>query len=382
MTIAQLKNVLNRKFRGSNIDDVQGISDFSVFEEAGNNLMAHIDPYETVRKAELNLFNGIYDYAAPSDLKGKHVLDIRPQGERNGVDFRQAYTEDFDRDKAYVNEWFSVEFDEAAKFVRINKDVSNSITVTDLESASYTAGTGVSNIAEDTILYRDPSKSIRFDVSSGSNLITWAGTAVDLSDHANKSSMFLWVYWPDSSIITSITLRIGSSASDYYEITGAVHFGSVRTGWNLYRFNWNGATETGTVDEENTDYARLAIVTTAADTDIRIGRLSSRLPAPYEVLYYSNCLFRPVSGSTWLTKPTNETDIINLETEAQNIFLYECCVIIADDLQHEAEAQKFRAKLGIDDIGDLTGGGLYAKYKEDKPSEAIRPTTRYYTRRR
>jgi len=386
MTVSQLKTVLNRKFHGSNIDDVQGISDFTVFEEAGNNLLSHIDPFETVRHGELNLFNEVYDYglsSAAPDLKGKKILDIRPQGDRaSSEDFRQTFTEEFDRDKRHENEWFSVEFDEATKFLRLNKAVSHSVTLTDLEDGNYTAGTGVSNITEDTILFHDSGKSIRFDVSSGSNLLTWAGTAVDLSDHTNKSSFFLWVYYPDSSIITSLTLRVGSSASDYYQITGSIHFGSIRTGWNLYRFDWNGATETGSVSEDAMDYMRLALVTTSADTDVRIGKLASKLPSPHELVYYSNCLFRPSSGSTWLSKPTAESDIINLETEAQNLFLYECCVIIADDMQVAQEAQKFRTKLGIDDLGELTGSGLYAQYKQDKPSEAIRPTTRYYTKRR
>ena len=379
INVTQLNNIIGRKFRGVNIDDVQGISDYSVFEEAGNNLVARIDPFETVRKSELNLFNQIYDYSAPSDLKGKKILDIRPQGARNGVDFRQTLTEDFDRDKEFQNEWFSVEFDEATKFLRINKDVSNSIGITDTESSKYTAGTGVSNVTEDTILKLNGTKSIRFDASSGQNLLSFAGNAIDLTAHELKASLFIDVYYPDSSLITSLKVRIGSSSANYYEITGTIHFGSIRNGVNTYRFDWNGATETGTVDIAHIDYVRYELTTTSADTDIRIGKLSSKLPTPYEVVYYSNALFRPLSGSTWLSKPTTDTDLLNLETDAQNLFIYEVCVIIADDMQYETEAQKFRTHLGIDGLGQMTGQGLYGLYKKDKPSEAIRPSTKYYT---
>jgi hypothetical protein len=378
-TLLQIKNILGRKFRGANIDDVQGTSDYTLFEEAANNLISHIDPIETVRTSELSLYNEIYDYASPSDLKGKKILDIRPQGRRNGVDFRSTFTEDFDRDKEYENEWFSVEFDEATKFLRINKDVSNSLPVTDTVTTNYTAGTGVSNIAEDTVLRLTDASSLRFDASSGQNLLTFAGTAVGLSAHELKASFFTEVYYPDSSLITSLKVRVGSSSANYYEITGVIHRGSIRTGINLYRFDWNGATETGTVDIESIDYVRYELTTTGADTDIRIGKLSSKLPSLYEIKYYSNALFRPLSGSTWLTKPTAETDILNLETEAQNLFMYECCVLIADGLQYEAETQKYRAHLGIDGLGQMTGTGLYGNYKKDKPSEAIRPSSRYYT---
>lgn len=384
MTIQNIKDILNRKFKGSTIDDVQGISDFTVFEEAASSLLSLIDPYETIRHGELNLYNSIYDYSLSStapDLKEKKVIDLRPQANRSSSeDFRQTFIEDFDRDKEFENDWFSVEFDEATKFLRVNKEVSNSITITDLEDDNYTAGTGVSNIAEDTILHYGDGKSIRFDISLGSNLLAWSGDAVvDLSDHELKSSLFLPVYWPDSSLITSITLRIGTDASNYFEITGSIHFGSVRNGWNLYTFDWNGATETGSVDTNLMDYARFAIVATSADTDIRIGKLSSKLLSPHELVYYSNCIFRPSSGTTWLTKPTAVTDIVNLEHVAQNIFLYECCVIVAEDLQFDEEAQKYRNHLGKRVDGTLTGEGLYGDYRKNKPSEAIRPTSRYYS---
>ena len=382
MTLTQIKAILGRKFRGANIDDVQGISDYTLFQEAASNLLSEIDPYETVRHGEINLFNEIYDYglsSAAPDLKGKKILDIRPQGKRTSADdFRQTFTEDFDRDKEFENDWFSVEFDEGTKFLRVNKSVSNSIGVTDTEDSSYTATSGVSNITEDTILQLGGQKSLRFDVASGSNLLTWAGNGLDLTTHELKSSLFLEVYWPDASIITSITLRIGSSATDYFEITGAIHFGSARNGVNLYRFDWNGATETGSVGITAVDYARYAIVTTSVDTDIRIGKLSSKLPSPHEIVYYSNALFRPTSGSTWKTIPTADTDIINLETEAQNIFLNECCEIIAEDLTLDGEDQKFYTHLH----GDGQKTGLYDQYETDKPSEAIRPSSRWYSRPR
>ena len=226
MTITQAKTILGRKFSGATIDDIQGISDFTVFEEAAANLVSEIDPFETVRMGELNLFNEIYDYGLSStapDLKGKKVIDIRPQANRTTADdVRQTFTEEFDRDKQFTRNWFSVQFDEGTKFIRINRPISRSNSVTSLESGDYTATTGVTNIVEDTVLFNRDGKSIRFDVASGTNELAWDGTAVDLDEHELKSSFFLWVYYPDSSFITSLTVRVGSSATAYYEITGAI----------------------------------------------------------------------------------------------------------------------------------------------------------------
>lgn len=373
MTITTLKDILGRKFRGASIDDVQGISNYSLFGEAATNLLSAIDPYETVRHSEVNLFQDVNDYAAPATLKGKKILDIRRQVRRRD-DFFQTFTEDFDRDKE--EETFSVEFDEGTKFLRIEKDVSNAIGVSDLEDDNYTAGSGVSNITEDTILYAEnDGKSIRFDVSSGTSLIEWNGdSTINLSTHTNKSSFFLWVYFPDSSLVTSLTLRIGSSSANYYQITGVIHRGTIRTGWNLYRFNWDGVADSGTTDEAAIDYMRLAFVTTSADTDIRIGRLSSKLPAPYEIVFYSNAIFTDTTGVTFRTQPTVDSDIMYLEKEAENLFVYECSVLIAEDLQRSEEALKFYTHLH----GDNQKEGLYAQYKRDKPSETQRPQSRWY----
>ncbi len=385
MNITNIKNTLASKFSGASLDDIGGIQDYTLFEEAAKNLIAEIDPFETVRHGELNLFDEIYDYglsSAAPDLKGKKVIDIRPQGERDsGEDFRQTFTEDFDRDKELQDNWFSVEYDEGTKFLRVDKRISNAITVSDLDDANYTATSNISNIAEDTILYHDSGKSLRFDVALGTSLLTWNGAVtVDLSDHTNKSSFFLWVYWPDSSLVTSLTLRVGSSAANYYEMTGQIHVGSIRSGWNLYRFDWNGVADAGTTDESATDYVRLAFVTTSADTDIRIGALESKLPSPHELVYYSKALFRPLAGSTWLTLPSADTDILNLDSDAENIFINECCYLVASNLQNNEEIEKYnRILFGQGERGNRSSGGLYGNYRADKPSETIRPSSRYYT---
>lgn len=377
LTINQIKNRLGRKFSGASIDDIQGVSDYTLFVEAANNLLSKIDPAETVRKNRLNLFKEIYDYTAPSDLKRRKVIDIRPQTGRNTSDnFRQAYIEDIDRDKN--DKTFSVEYDEGTKFMRIvDRTLTGAIQVTDSDSDNWTAGTGVSNITEDTVNYSEGGKSIRFDVSSGQNLLTWAGTAVDLSDHTNKSTFFMWIYLPDSSIISSIKLRVGSDASNYYEITGSLQRGSVKDGWNLYKFEWDGVSDAGTTDEENVDYVRLEITTTSADTDLYIGVVTSKFPYPHEIVYYSEALFKSSAG-TYLSIPTANTDVLQLDSDAENLFFYECCELAASDLGDTESMIKFDLLLN----GDGNESGLYSEYNTDQPSEAIRPQTQYYKLRK
>jgi hypothetical protein len=374
MNITDVKTSLTRKLKGASIDDIQGISDYTLFAEAGKNVMAKIDPLETMRVYALNLYADVVRYTPPADLKGKKVIDIRPQTGRTSADnFDQTYAEEADRDKE--DKKFSVEYNDGSKFLRINENtLSQSIEFDETTKDNWTAGTGVANIAEDEVTYAEEGRSLRFDITSGTSYLEWAGdSVVDLSDHQEKSSLFRWVYWPDVSLITSIAIRIGSSSSAYWTITGTPHFGSARTGWNLYRFDWNGATQTGTVDEENMDYERVSIVSTSDDTDIRIGKLSSKLPYPYEVVYYSNCMFRSTAG-TWLNTPTADTDIVNLDDDTENIFLNECGFIASADTSDEEQKLKFDAILN----GDGNELGLYKRHEENHPSEAMKPKTVWY----
>jgi len=373
MNITSVKDSLGRKITGASLDSVQGISDYSLFKEAAVNLIGEIKPIETTRHATINIFDGIYDYSPSADLNS--IADIRPQTyDRNRSDNAQhRFMAEFDRNKNIESNEFSIEWRDGYKLLRYARNVGKSIGIDETIDDNWTAGTGVSNIAEDTIIYAEGNRSLRFDVTSGTNLITWAGTTTkDLSTHTNRSSFFRWVYYPDSSFISSLKLRVGSSSANYYEITGVIHFGSIRSGWNLYRFDWNGVADAGTTDETAIDYVRLELTTTSSDTDIRIGQLSSKLPVPREYVYYSNYLFRNTSG-TFLEIPTADTDIVNLDTDGENLFIEECARIAARELQNNDLRRQYEIEL----YGDDKVGGGYARYRAHKPSEEKKKTGNY-----
>ena len=98
-TLTIIKASLARKFKGASLDDVQGLSDWSLFSEAASNILSVIDPYETVRLHRFNLFTGVTEYSPPADLKGKKLIDPAPQDGEQGEDFTQTYTKEFRRDR-------------------------------------------------------------------------------------------------------------------------------------------------------------------------------------------------------------------------------------------------------------------------------------------
>lgn len=374
LTLVQIKASLGRKFRGSSIDDIQGMSDFSVFREAASNMLSEIDPYETVRLHRFDLFADVTEYASPVDLKGKKLIDPAPQDGERGEDFTQTFTKEFRRDRRDYK--VSVEFVDGSKVLKARAPGrGTSLTVDKTDAVdSWVAAGGATGLEIDTDLRLGDSDTLRADLgATGGYLENTAIDSVDLSAHEDSSSFFRKIYIPSgASTITSITLLLGSSSGAYWSITGQAHFGSYKDGVNLVRFDWADATETSTPDSTAVDYERLAFVTTAAIADVRIGPLSSKLPTPYETPYYSNRIF--LNGTTWLETPTSEDDKVVIEKEAENIFFYECCRLIAEDLSLDTEATKFEKKL-FGEPGKSTG--LYSQYKEDKPTEKLRPQLRY-----
>jgi hypothetical protein len=368
MNITSLKSTLSRKFRGATLDDVQGISDYSLFKEAASNLLSNIDPIETLKKKELFLYKDVFDYAPETDLK--KIVDIRPQANRFSSDnFTKSYIENFDLYKKDRD--FTIEFNNGSKVLRISREVGTAQEIDSCnELDTWAAGGGASNLAEDDYITTGGG-SLMFDLGATGGYIENTGYLTDLSGFKNQSAFFVWVYIPDPTIVTSAFLYWGDDSTDYWsQSVTTPHFGSFRQGWNLIRFDWNDATENGSPDETAVDFIRFGLVTTSADTNIRIDDIQLRKPVMHEVVYYSQYLFRNTAG-TFLETPTADEDIINLEPDAENLFVNECCILIADGLTRAEEAQKYTNAL----YGTGQKTGLYANYKASKPAEPIRAKT-------
>ena len=384
-TIQNAKDALAGMQHGTQTTQLTNLND--LFWRAGRNVLSRLDPRETRRIQNIStpIHDDIYNYALPSDAK--RIIDIRPQTNRDRDEKpRQRYGRYFDIEKGLIDNIATIQHDSARKFIRISQDISpapktihavNSLTANG--TWALVSGTGGSNLAEDDQFYISGTTSLKFDIDSdGSAIEITDMSQVDLAEHEDISTLFLWVYMPDSSIISSVNLRWGSASTAYWDVTeDDQHDGtSFRDGWNLLGFAWNGASKTGSPDSSAVDYSRVTINATAADTDIRVDNIVSSLGEIWEIVYYSNLLFRS-SGGTWKAKPSADSDLVNLDEDSYNIWLYEVQIEAARQSQGSnaafdvAEAEK-----------ELFGGngrvGLYRQYRANYPSEAMAQSGVYY----
>ena len=381
-TITKAKEDLQGVLKGTSVNKITNIN--RLFNRAARQLLEDVDPQETKRKAQIAnaIYDQVYDYSAPSDLKGNKIIDLRPQVNRSQSDsFSQAYSRDFDLNKLVEDNLLQVTFNQGVKTIRIKKSLTGAIAVNEVNGIS-TNGTWVgsndaTNLTTDSLNYVSGSGSVRFDLSGATTTGTLTNstfTAIDLSDHEDESSLFLWVFLPDSSVVTSFSLRWGSSAADYWSDSATTqHIGAFVNGWNLLRFDWNGATETGTPSASAVDYLQLSITYNGdPETDIRIDNVVSNLGQIFDAEYYSKYLFTSGSSGAWIEEVASDSDYLNLDTDSYNLFLFKAAELAAQQSEMTKDDTMYFSNQYMRAVG---------RYKGMYKSEVMKPRAFYYKMR-
>jgi len=392
-TVANLKDDLEGVVHSTDVSEVRNLN--KLIERAGRNLLTRIDPKGTIRIAQISnaVHNDIYDYSAPSDLKGDAIIDIRPQVNREEWDaFSMRFVKDFDLRK--TAETMVVRYNSGEKSLRLSATLSKTAkTLHNMNSVSgngtWAVGGDANNLTRDTNDYISGSASLNFDLSGAGTtgyIENQTMTAVDLSNEEDIGAIWVRVYIPDPTIITSFTLSWGSDSSNYWSatVTAPHDQTSFKTGWNILKFDWNEASKTGSPDASDVNYLKFLVTYDGtAETDIRVDKISCSAGEIYEIVYYSNCLFR-TSGGTWSNTISDDTDYINLDEEAYNILIFECGKAISQQMQGEDakfDYQYFEQELFGDPSNRREKPGLYAMYKSKYPSERIKARTYYWRKR-
>lgn len=318
---------------------------YSLANMALDKLGQDADLYETKRRTLLTpaLFSGVYDYAVPSDLKGDAIIDIRPVGTRTVI-YEKKTNVPFDQETRNGSTLpdFTIEVNEGTRFLRINSAdtpvyaiIHNCSSISDNGTwAADTVTSDATNIATDNDQGIGDDASIRFDVDVSQSVNNRAVVsnstmdAVDLTDYQNVSSLFIDLYIPSGLTLTSVTLRIGTDTSNYYEGTATTRAdGSalVAGGPNTLRFAWSGLTTTGTPTISSIGYTAVALnyASTQADVNgVRLDTIVARIGKLHEIVYYSEHIATNSSGTRQrLFSDTSDTTVLGSEAENMYIFL-------------------------------------------------------------
>jgi len=381
--ILALKNDLTGALHNTELNQITNLD--GLIYRAARQLLLDIDPQETKRQVEFTtpIFNGVFEYAIAPDVKGNKLIDIYPQVNRLPIDiWSQAYNQAFDVAKQNIfgfSNMFTINFNTSLKTIRINAPfLNNPDVINQMESiadnGTWTVGGTGSNLEVNNTNFVQGAGSLQFDTTVGTSYLENSDmTSVDLSSVENQSSLFVWVYVPTGSNLTSVNLRFGSSASDYWTLTTTQtqQGTSFVNGWNLCQFTWNSMTAVGSPDSTAIDYARVSLAMLGTNTGVKLNGLDSVLGTVLSYEYYSKYLFRDASTGVYQEEVTDDSNLINLDTESFNL-LFNLVAFFACQQQQGIDA-------GADGqffMSQYQQGLL--RYKSLYKSELQKPQSSYY----
>lgn len=367
---------------------------YHLYERAANNLLSRITPLETMRLATLanTVHDAQFDYALPTDFKS--LIGIYPQAERNVRDKAQrVYADEFDRTKSVDNKKISIEGKNGSKIIRIDWSVKTPKLLSNMDSyngnGEWAAVATANNVATDTIYKYSGGGSVKFDVAAtGDGINNTTLSSVDLENEDEVADVYVPFFIKDAddlANINSVTFIWGNDLTTNYWTgvaqTAQADGTAFRVGWNLIKVPWSTATETGTVTPTTIDSAKIIFDIDAAITQIRVDNIVFSIGYPFDIKYNSKFLFQTAAG-VWISQPTGDTDVVVLDNDAYNIFLYECL----DEAAHQMEGEDSNYDISqaskklwgdpraIDQVGRI---GLYAHYRSMYPNQSVKATTSY-----
>lgn len=321
------------------------------------------------------------EYHCPIDVKDYDVIDIRKRVDRSKP-YSLVSEEEFDIRKNVENYIFAIKDREQIRTLMVNGvDDINTLDIHDCDTyngnGTFSAVGDASAIATEITDYVEGDGAVSF---SSSNTQVTAGitntgfTSVDLSAYEDQK-VFVWVKIPttvDLTKLTSFTLQWGSDASNYLSKTVTRNNESIAFyhGWNLLKFDWASATETGTPDLTAIDYVSFYMtkdVTMGAVTGWIVDRILASIDSGVDLIYYSKYGWQSEDGA-WKSRSTVDSDQLNADETEFNLIVYKCAQIVSDNLIQPEDADKY----------ENTFNKKATLYLGRNPSEAKVMTSTYY----
>lgn len=386
-TVSQLKDGISAILGGTTVNNVSDL--YRALERAAATVLQRADIPESSGQTNYMFYNGVYDYPAPPTIFGGALIDVQPQGiTRNPSDYvYKQPIELFDRTKCLLKNGVSVTFEHylgqgIMRVAQVRAPLKAELDPMNATTGWVAAGTASGLTTDTTVYYQSPA-SLRFNLTTGIGTLTKTIPAVNLASYQGVAVTFLAIYTPDVADLTSLSVNIGSSASNYTTVTATQGFlgAFVANEWTLVAFDLSLGTNTGTPNFSALTYLQVGITAAAAITNFRVGGLFASLPVPYTVLYQSDAIF--LSNGQLSETITSADDQIILADAAYLLYEYESALAVAIQ-QGSPNMEQIMGN--INSVlngararnGTVITLGIYDQYRSDNPSEQIRQIGSYY----
>ena len=331
ITVADIETNLQTYLSDTSNDSVsaaerlQAITEATVWlqEESGND---HLNV-----TFDLDFLDTVFTYKITSsvpDLQG--VVDLRRDEDEHLRSFTYKSAKELAEEIAQeaTEASFSIEYRDTDWFLIVNhqndrpsKQVStfDSLTAGGGTWAVDAVNSDATNLTIDTVEKKQGSASFNFDVDvsqSGNDRATIQNTTLgtlDLSEFEDLASWIFWIYVPDVTNFTGITLIWGSDTSNFFTVSATTDIDGAAfvDGWNRIKVDWKDATATLSPDVAAIDFIRIDFDYAGGqgdDTDFRLDDLRIANPERLK-FYYTTWNVGTNTGGTDITVFGATTDI-------------------------------------------------------------------------
>lgn len=370
-TIGQVEEHLVGMGHGGTLKKVR--NPYAMYERAANSVLGRVRILETERTVALaqTIHDDQFNYSLPTDYD--KPIDLIPQDNRGLLDnANRIGANEFDLKKGLADKTISIESSEGLKFLRVNWRWRGAKTLNSNDSltgnGTWAIVGSASSLVADSIYKMSGSASLRFNVAaSGDGIQNTTMSQVDLTSENGVGDFYVPVYLPTITGLTSVGFVFGNDLTTKYwtcvNQTTQADGTALRVGWNILKFSWATATQTGIVVPTQIDSAKVVFVVTTAIANIRVDNITVSIGRPFDLKYYSKYLFT-VNG-VWSSRPADSDSIVVCDNDSLNIFLYESLISMAH--QVEGTDSAFDINFALKELNDPERG-LYQKYRAEHPS--------------
>lgn len=384
-SISNLNADLGAMLHGTDLNQVQNL--FGMYNRAGRQLLLDIDPQEMKRITPFTtpIYNQVFDYALPVDLKGNKVIDIAPQVNRTSNDvYLQDYNQAFDVTKIWTGQdQFTILFNTGIKTIRIaapnlNAPVQINQAANPTSNGTWTTGGGATNLQTNNLNYVVGGGSLQLDLAAGqfSGFVENSTmNSLNLSSYLNQATNFLYTYLPTASSVSAVEIRLGTNSANYYVLNTNITQSNTafQNGWNLLQYVWKNMTVVGAPNAANIQYVRVTWTYDGTlQTAVFLNDIFTVLGSILNLEYYSKYLFRDAITGGWQETVTDNSNLINLDTESYQLYTNLVAYLAAQQVQG-LSAAFFDSNYFLQAYGE----GL-KRYKSMYKSEVQIPQSTYY----
>lgn len=384
-TSGQLKADVSRKIHGA-----VSRSFFDSANEAARWLITTTDPYETKRRTylEYGLFDNVNSYYLPIDCKDQKIIDIRRQinldNQWRWVSFANVSNRTFRKYENVQNGngaygTYTIEPLDNTKYILIKDRMQNTTLNINMmesltENGTWNTFGSVNNLTVDGLNYLKGNGALRFDIdtnTSGAIEVTGQNSS-DIAEYLQVGSLFFSLYLENPANLVNLTLKWGSSATDFYSFTVTAPHNSTNflPGWNTIKIPFDGMNINGSPNPSAIVTERIEFQTTGQPLyNVRINNLVARKAVLYEILYYSSYLFSNEQTGDWQPETYDSADVINLSLTSYNLLMLKTAIIQAQEVKNSnVDVQTLTAELSQS----------LNSYLMDNKSEYIKPQENWY----